>query len=335
MSEDAKGFDADWLALREPLDRDARAATGLDARLAAWLDGRRAGGADERAKSSFAGTVSIVDLGCGSGSNLRYLLPLLGAGQRWRAVDNDPALLETLGDRLGAWADARGASVETAPDGALHVRGDGFDATVARERRDLAADLAGLDLAGTDLVTASALLDLCSARWIDALVEACAAARAAGLFVLDYDGDARWTPPHDDDERVRALVNRHQLRDKGFGPALGPGAGAFAARRFAELGHEVRTARSVWEVGPDEAALHVAYLEGWADAAREQAPDGGSDAGEAARATGPEALPGARIDAWLDHRRDAAANGTTRLAVGHHDVLALPPSGGPSSGAPR
>ena len=335
MSEDAKGFDAGWLALREPLDRDARAATGLDARLAAWLDGRRAGGTGERAQGPSAGTVSIVDLGCGSGSNLRHLLPLLGAGQRWRTVDNDPALLDALGDRLGAWANARGATVRIAPDGALQVSGDGFDATVRRERRDLAADLAGLELAGTDLVTASALLDLCSADWIGALVEACAAASAAGLFVLDYDGHARWTPPHDDDERVRALVNRHQLRDKGFGPALGPDAGAFAARRFAELGHEVRTARSVWEIGPDEAALHVAYLEGWAGAARESAPDGGSDAGGAADAADAAALSSARIDAWLDRRRDAVATGATRLAVGHHDVLALPPSGGPSSGAPR
>ena len=313
MSEDAKGFDVDWLALREPLDRDARAATGLDDRIAAWLDGRRGGGSDRGAAGSPAGTVSIVDLGCGSGSNLRHLLPRLGAGQRWRVVDNDRALLRALGERLDAWAKAHGATVEATPDGELGVRGDGFDATVTRERRDLAADLTGpggLGLAGTDLVTASALLDLCSADWIDALVEACARAGAAGLFVLDYDGGARWDPPHADDERVRALVNRHQRRDKGFGPARGPAAGAHAAARLTLAGHDVVAATSVWRVGSDSAALHAAFVDGWARAATELAPDEAE-----------------RIEAWRAHRVAAAGAGGATLEVSHHDVLALPPGG--------
>ena len=301
------GFDVDWLALREPLDRDARAATGLDGRLVPWLDGRRTAAGRTRADGG-AGTVSIADLGCGSGSNLRYLLPRLGTGQRWRTVDNDPALLAALEERLRAWGHARGATVEAGPDDELRVRGDGFDATVRRERTDLAADLAGLDLAGTDLVTASALLDLCSGDWIDALVERCARAGAAGLFVLDYDGGARWDPPHADDECVRGLVNRHQLGDKGFGPALGPTAGARAAARFSMAGHDVVAATSVWRVGPDAAALHAAFVDGWAGAATELAPD---EAG--------------RIEVWRAHRIAAARSGAATLEVSHHDVLALPP----------
>ena len=308
MSEAAKGFDVDWLALREPLDRDARAATGLDARLAAWLDARRARRSAERSGDAPGGTVSVVDLGCGSGSNLRHLLPRLGTGQRWRTIDNDPVLLEALEERLGAWARSRGAILETAAAGELRVHGDGFGASVRRERRDLAADLAGLDLAGTDLVTASALLDLCSGDWVDALVAACAHARVAGLFVLDYDGGARFDPPHADDETVRALVNRHQLRDKGFGPALGPAAGARASARFSMAGHDVVAATSLWRAGPDARSLHAAFVDGWAGAASELAPDGRE-----------------RIEAWRAHRVAAARSGRATLEVSHHDVLALPP----------
>ena len=61
-------FSADWLALREPADHAARDA-GLTGRAAEWL---RSLGRPARA----------IDLACGSGSNVRYLLPRLPQGAR-------------------------------------------------------------------------------------------------------------------------------------------------------------------------------------------------------------------------------------------------------------
>ena len=93
------GFSADWLALREPADRRAR-NSGLLAALVARLAGRR--------------EVAVIDLGCGTGSNLRACAPQLPARQEWRLVDLDPALLAAARERLDGWGTRREA--DTRPD---------------------------------------------------------------------------------------------------------------------------------------------------------------------------------------------------------------------------
>ena len=71
-------FSAEWLALREPFDRQARHA-GAIRRTVATLSGRPA--------------VTIVDLASGTGSTLRALGPHLPMRQAWRLFDNDLSLL--------------------------------------------------------------------------------------------------------------------------------------------------------------------------------------------------------------------------------------------------
>src|SRR5215470_6733872 len=71
-------FSAQWLALREPYDQRARSVAVLD-----------------RVAAAFAGLseISVVDLGCGTGSTVRSVGPRLPARQRWRLVDNELDLL--------------------------------------------------------------------------------------------------------------------------------------------------------------------------------------------------------------------------------------------------
>ena len=47
---------------------------------------------------------------------------------------------------------------------------------------------------------------------------------------------------------MRALFNRHQRRDKGFGPALGPTAATMLARLAAAAGARVVVGRSDWRL---------------------------------------------------------------------------------------
>ncbi|MEX2047657.1 MAG: class I SAM-dependent methyltransferase [Chloroflexota bacterium] len=287
MSE-PETFDPDWLALREPADHRSRADDLLPP-LRAWWAAR--------------GASTVLDLGSGSGSNLRYLAPVLGRPQRWTLVDHDAGLL-------------------------AHVSEPGGDVRVHTVRGDLAREgLAAVP--GAHLVTASALLDLVPRAWLAELVDACAAARCGALFALTYDGRIEWsvggtgadtTPAAraEDplDALVRDAVNAHQLRDKGLGPALGPAAAHAAGELLRRRGYRTWLSSSPWVLGPSESALADALVTGWAGAAAEQRP---------ADAT--------HVRAWAEHRRETVARGEFALLVGHLDLLALP-AAEPTPGAP-
>ncbi|KAA2242358.1 class I SAM-dependent methyltransferase [Salinarimonas soli] len=276
------GFSPAWLALREPVDHRSRNGA-LAASLSAALADRA--------------PLSVVDLGAGTGSNLRALAPGLGLFQSWRLVDHDPALIEAARARLSAWAD------EAHEDGAtLRLLKNGRRIEVAFMRADLAANVEAALGEAPDLVTAAALFDLASPAWIARVAGAVAARRAAFHTALTYDGTEVWHPPHPADAAMLAAFHAHQRRDKGFGPAAGPEATAALAKAFAAQGYRIETGPSPWRVGPDEAALIAALADGAAGAVRE---------------TG--LVPEATIAGWLAVRRSGAA-----CTVGHVDLLALP-----------
>jgi hypothetical protein len=284
------GFSAEWLALREPFDVAARSALLVD-ELSQRLAPRSAGTALE-----------IVDLGAGAGSNLRYLAPRLRGAQRWRLIDHDEALLSAALATTRVWAEARGAQC-TVRGATLTLRGAGLECEIACEQRDL-RDLAKLQLPTGALVTAAALLDLVSARWLELLAAQCRTALASLCFVLTYDGRTTCDPPESEDASVLEAFNRHQLGDKGFGPALGPGAPIAAVKSFERNGFRVSTAASDWRIGQESAAMQTALLDGWRNAAVELAPD---------RRT--------QIEDWHTHRCRHVANGASSLTIGHVDVV--------------
>ena len=263
------GFSADWLRLREPHDVRARNLTVLDA-VAASLKPRS--------------SVRVIDLACGTGSTLRALSPRLPSQQNWKLIDNDLDLL--------ALATAMPLAKATAAT-AIPL--------------DLNRDLeTALDEA-VDLVATSALLDLVSDTWLDRLAGALAARSIAFYAALSYDGRTEFTPPDSFDTAITAAVNAHQRTDKGFGPALGPAAAAFAIACFKALGYSVAHGTSDWTIGPDDRDLQNEILSGSADAAHEIG-----------------ALSLADTTAWLARRRDAVAAGRSSLLVGHVDFFATP-----------
>ena len=265
------GFSADWLSLREPADHAARDA-GLLIRLAEWAAPRE--------------PLSILDLGCGTGSNARAMIPHLPGSQNWCLVDYDGALLEIAREKLAA-------------ESAHHLRA----MTVRTEKADLSAGLGALLEEPIDLVTASALFDLVSKPWLDAMAAALARRDLPLYTVLIYDGAMEWEPAHPLDEAVREAFNAHQGRDKGFGPAAGAQAGPWLADAFRAAGYKVIVADSSWQLGKAESALMLANLEGVANAARET-----------------RLIADAELDAWLAFRRQGG-----RCRIGHVDLLALPP----------
>ena len=293
-------FSADWLRLREPFDHRARDTAAVKRALPKLVARWREVAAGQ--------ALAVVDLACGNGANMRELAPQMGGPQIWRLVDRDPALLAAVPDALAEWAGSHRYRFALGEgEGAvrsIHVTGPDFSATVTRHRIDLARDLAALDFAQTPLVTASALLDLVSASWLQALIRKARGARAAMLFALNVDGRTTWNPTDPGDESVHSLFSQHQRRDKGFGLALGPQAAAIALQHMASAGYQTLQTRSDWIIdGAQAAEMQRAMVEGMAAAALEQEP--------AARGA---------VQLWKARR--LAGVGATRLRVGHVDIVA-------------
>lgn len=276
------GFSPEWLALREPADHAARNPQVLAA-----------------VGSHFASkpALSVLDLGCGTGSNLRGSYAALPDRQHWTLVDFDPALLDAARETLRGWAD--------------DAREQGEELVIAKGEKSISVDFRQVDLDRDlewvlgwqpDLVTAAALFDLASKRWIERFVAALASQRLPLYTVLTYDGRESWEPPHEADARMLAAFAHHQSTDKGFGPAAGPEATEIMAEAFRKTGFAVSMADSAWQIGEDRQALAQALLRGIADAVGET---GHVDA--------------ATVGSWLE-ARSASATGL----VGHTDLWARP-----------
>jgi hypothetical protein len=263
------GFTKRWLALREPYDVRARNPDVLATVIEA-VAGRA--------------PISIVDLGCGTGATLRALSPCLPRKQTWRLVDNNIGAL----DGVQTTGTLPGVQVRTM----LLDLVDGLEAALEGP---------------IDIVTLSAFLDLVSPEWLEQLVWGVAARHLPVYAALTYNGRVVLTPINQHDAAVIAAVNRHQISDKGFGPALGPNAPARAIKLFAAVGYDVLHGPSDWSFRPVDQEIQLEIFTAWADAAREIS-----------------AIPNADLDLWLGARRDAVAAGRSRLRIGHVDFVARP-----------
>ena len=276
------GFAADWLALRETADLRARNAMVRAAAMAPF---------------KHRSAVTIVDLGCGTGANLRALAMHLPAVQRWRLVDHDPALLAAARAALRLWADR---SEERADGLVLDKSGRRIDVVFAPA--DLATGCDAVLAEPADLVTAAAFFDLVSQAWIEAFCDALARHALPLYAVLTYDGREEWSPPHPADAAMRAAFHSHQSRDKGFGPAAGPTAAASVQAALRREGYEAISGPSPWRLGADDAMLIAALADGAAAAVAETMLVASADCA-----------------AWRQARVAASA-----CTIGHVDLFARP-----------
>jgi hypothetical protein len=261
-----------WLALREPADAAAR-STELVELLRPHLP--------------TDGTV-IHDLGCGTGSMARWLAPRLSGPQLWVLHDRDAELLEH----------AATVPPAQAADGAAVTLGT---------RLDDITRLGRADLAGASLITASALLDMFTEEELERFVSSCASARCPMLVTLSVVGQVELAPAHPFDQRVLDAFNAHQKRRTSGGHLLGPQAAEAAAVAFRRRGFEVIQRPSPWRLGRQHSGLAAAWLNGWLDAACDQAPE----------------LAEAAVPYAQDRLAEVAA-GRLSVTVHHADLLALP-----------
>lgn len=279
---DLTTFDSNWLTLREPADHLARNRS-LMADVRCWMEHEY--DTPVTASGQHAPPLLIADLGTGTGSNARYLVPALTVPQRWALLDQDEHLLSLAAECV----ESLDVPLEIR---ACHLTAQTLASRIPEDSR---------------LVTASALIDLMSAEWLKALASAAATRRAAVLIVLTYDGRFELSPAEADDHWILEAVNAHQHREKGAGAAMGPDATTYLQTRLQTYGYRVSVAPSPWHLTPEQSALQIALIEGWQQAVLEQTP------GEQARAT-----------RWFDKRLAQARAWQLTIRVDHQDLFAWP-----------
>lgn len=257
-------FSSGWLDLREPAD--ARARSAELARMVA---------------AGAKGELTILDLGCGTGSLGRWLAPLLPGPQHWIMADRDPALLEHAASAMPGMA------------------ADDSPVTVETRLGDVTA-LTGADLAGVSVVTCSALLDILTRAEVRRIADALATHGTTALLTLSVTGEVAFDPADELDAAMSAAFNAHQRRTTGGRRLLGPDAPAAAAEILTALGAAVTVRPSAWSLGPRPDALFDTWLDGWLAAAGTQEPDLPVDAYRARRIQGSPSVTVGHVDLYAE-----------------------------------
>ena len=285
-------FAANWLALRENLDRAARDPV-LPRALAERLPNQP----------------RLLDLGAGTGSLFRFLAPMIGRPQSWIFADADADLLDKALGWTAEWAKRRGfTAVLSGGEKSSLVLGTASGAwRIETLVTDLAEAPRGLPLQAVDAVVCSALLDLVSRAWMERLI---AALRVPFYASMTVDGRDAWLPRHPADRAVRTAFKADQRRDKGLGVALGDGASDIALRLLAARGFEARKATSDWSIPGSPAGLTRLFVGMTAEPARRAMP-----------------AQARKFAAWTSTRLLQARRARLAIRIGHRDILAFPRAG--------
>ena len=273
-------FSAEWLDLREAADARARNSDIANA---------------VAARFALRDELSVLDLGAGTGANLRATAQILPARQTWTLVERDTALIEAARVKLVRWAEHH-----TTDGDALELEKGGRKIRVTFKSADLAREMQALVDDGAQLVSASAFFDLTSESFIRELSKAIVAKRAAFYATLTFNGLQKWTPHRPSDNQIKAAFQRHQMRDKGFGPAAGPLAASHLVDQFRINGYMALEGESPWRLERGDRMLIDELVRGNAVVASEDS-----------------AIDTKAVVAWVGVSRTAAY-------VGHTDVFAAP-----------
>ena len=303
------GFSSEWLSLREPIDHRSRNAD-IKSQVSKYF---------ANFLVSPDQPLKVLDLGCGTGSNLRAVASLLPDFQHWTLTDHDLNLLYAARDALQQWSDTQLLDSGVELEGLDQVPHSVSSLSSHRNKGeprpmllqylgktlkiefcqiDLAIDIEHLLGRSYDLVTAAAFFDLVSENWIKRF---CENLQTAFYTALTYNGVEQWLPECHVDRDVLKAFHQDQKRDKGFGNATGP------------LATEVLVAYLKANQFVSEVASSPWILKGRSDLALMQSLAVGS--ADAVRRTG--VLQESVIKQWIERNKPIE-----RCEIGHCDLWA-------------
>ena len=177
----------------------------------------------------------IIDLGCGTGTNYRYLTRNDGSDTPWLGVDSDGDVLKIAARELAG-------------------------TPVRFESADLATDLSLIATNENMAITASAFLDITSEEWIGRFAKVVAGKPL--LIAMTASGPPAWDPVDDMDEAIEACLQNHRKADHGFGPSAGFSAARLLADELNARNCNVSLEVSDWSVDLQDREVMATLIDG-------------------------------------------------------------------------
>ena len=170
--------------------------------------------------------ISIIDLGCGTGSNYRYLSPKIKKKQSWDMLDISLKSINYFKEDI-----SKSKKVDN----------------VKFIKTNVIKNIKKIDFNNYDIVTGSAFLDIMPNSWFRDFYNLNINSKII-YFSINYDGFFKFFPKHKDDGLVLKLFNSDQKSDKGIGlKAVGPNCSKIINSMFTKT-HKTFILKSDWKV---------------------------------------------------------------------------------------
>ncbi|MEK6476597.1 hypothetical protein WJR50_03645 [Catalinimonas sp. 4WD22] len=281
-----------------------------------WLDHRYACDAEARNANiekkfleffSEKDTLSIVDAGCGTGSNFQYYFEKLPNHQEWVFLDCENSLLEACRAKLHNFAKKNHYQYKE-QNGSISIKAGRKQANIRTVDGELAEVEKHTDLKETNVITANALFDLLSYDQFDTFACKLSAYNVCLMATLNYY-ETSFLPFSEDDGRFVRYFHTHMTRPQKFGAAMGPNCTEEMLDLLTEHQMMIEQEGSQWHLKRYDTTMHHYLLHFFEHAVRDL------------NLSDTEVT---ELEVWLENKKKMSQDHKLEIIVDHSDIFAYP-----------
>lgn len=281
-----------------------------------WLDHRYACDAEARNANiekkfleffSEKEAITIMDAGCGTGSNFQYYFEKLPNHQEWVFLDCENSLLEACRTKLHDFAKKNHYQYKE-QNGSISIKAGRKQANVRTVGGELAEVEKHTDLKETDVITANALFDLLSYDQFDHFACKLSAYNVCLMATLNYY-ETSFLPFSEDDGRFVRYFHTHMTRPQKFGAAMGPNCTEEMLDLLTEHQMMIEQEGSQWHLKRYDTTMHHYLLHFFEHAVRDL------------NLSNTEVK---ELEEWLENKKKMSHEHKLEIIVDHSDIFAYP-----------